>query len=414
MKAKECFRAFFVIGGEAGFAEGLSTRFRIEGFSIMRKKRLASPGPTPVPPESLLAMARPVFHHRTAFFRGLLEGVNDALKYVFRTENPVLTFSSSGTGAMEGAVTNTLCAGDTALVVRGGKFGARWAEICEAYGVNVVPIDVEWGDAVKPEIIAEKLKHEDGIKAVFTTLCETSTAVLTDIEAIGKIVRDTDALLVVDSISGLCADDLRTDDWSVDVAIGGSQKGLMTPPGLAFAALSERATDAMAQSTLPKYYFSFDKALKSLEKSDTPFTPAVPLLVALSNSLKMIQEETLDRVLAGHAGLARAARAGVEGMGLELLSRSPANAVTALRVPEKIDGLRLLQTIREDFGVIVAGGQASLKGKIIRIAHLGYSDDFDLLAALASVEMALKKLGYPVEVGAGVAAAERVLVETEV
>jgi aspartate aminotransferase-like enzyme len=380
----------------------------------MRKKRLVAPGPTPVPPESLLAMARPAFHHRTAFFRGILKGVNDGLKYVFRTENPVVTFSSSGTGAMEGAVTNTLCAGDTAVVVRGGKFGSRWAEICESYGVGVVPIDVEWGDAVKPEVIAERLSQGSGIKAVFTTLCETSTAVLTDIEAVGRIVRDTDALLVVDAISGLCADDLRTDEWYVDVAVGGSQKGLMTPPGLAFVALSDRARDAMARSTLPKYYFSFEKALNSLEKSDTPFTSAVPLLVALSNSLKMLQEETLDRVLARHARLAGAARAGVEGMGLELFSKAPANTVTALRVPEEVDGLKLLKTIREDFGVTVAGGQASLKGKIIRIAHLGYCDDFDLLTALASVEMALSKLGHAVEVGAGVTAAERVLVETEV
>ncbi len=379
----------------------------------MRKKRLVAPGPTPVPPESLLAMARPAFHHRTSVFKEIFREVNEGLKHVFRTDNAVLTFAASGTGAMEGAVANTLCAGDTVLVVRGGKFGARWAEICESYGVKVVPIDVEWGDAVKPEIIAEKLRKNDGIKAVFTTLCETSTAVLTDIEAIGKMVRDTNALLVVDAVSGLCADDLRTDGWCVDVGVAGSQKGLMIPPGLGFVALSERARNAMAGSTLPKYYFSFQKALDSLDKTDTPFTPAVPLLVALSNSLRMLQEETLDRVLARHARLARAARAAVEGMDLELFSRSPANAVTALKVPEGIDGVKLLEVIREDFGVTVAGGQARLKGKIIRIAHLGYCDDFDLLTAVASVEMALKKMGYAVEVGAGVTAAERVLVETE-
>ena len=183
-----------------------------EKASTMKKKRLMAPGPTPVPPESLLAMARPAFHHRTDTFKEMFREVNEGLKYVFQTDNAVLTFAASGTGAMEGAVANTLCAGDTVLVVRGGKFGARWAEICQSYGVNVVPLDPEWGDAVDPQTIADELKKNSGIKAVFTTLCETSTAVLTDIEAVGKIVRDTDALLVVDAISALCADDLQTDE----------------------------------------------------------------------------------------------------------------------------------------------------------------------------------------------------------
>jgi aspartate aminotransferase-like enzyme len=377
----------------------------------MKKERLMAPGPTPVPPESLLAMARPAFHHRTEAFKEIFRDVNEGLKYVFQTTNPVVTFASSGTGAMEGAVANTLCAGDTVLVVRGGKFGARWAEICDSYGVNVVPVDLEWGEAVKPDRIADELERNSAIKAVFTTLCETSTAVLTDVEAIGKAVRDTDALLVVDAISALCADDLRTDEWGVDVAVSASQKGLMTPPGLAFVALGDRAVKAMEESTLPKCYFSFKKALRSLEKTDTPFTPAVPLVAALWNSLKMIKEETLERVLARHARLARAARDGVEAMGLELFSRSPANTVTAITVPEGVDGLKLLGTIRDDLGVTLAGGQEKLKGKIIRVAHLGYCDDFDLLTALASIEMALNRLGHPVEPGAGVAAAERALVE---
>jgi len=377
----------------------------------MKKNRLMAPGPTPVPPESLLAMARPAFHHRTDTFKEIFREVNEGLKYVFQTNNPVVTFASSGTGAMEGAVANTLCAGDTVLVVRGGKFGERWAQICESYGVNVVTVDLEWGEAVDADRIAGELRQNGAIKAVFATLCETSTAVLTDIESIGKVVRDTDALLVVDAISALCADDLRTDAWGVDVAVGASQKGLMTPPGLAFAALSARAREAMQRSTLPKYYFSFEKALRSLEKTDTPFTPAVPLVVALRNSLEMIRAETLERVLARHARLARAARAGVKAMELELFSRSPANTVTAITVPEGVDGARLLGTIRDDLGVILAGGQEKLKGKIIRVAHLGYCDDLDLLTALASVEMALIKLGHPVEPGVGVAAAERVLAE---
>jgi aspartate aminotransferase-like enzyme len=377
----------------------------------MKKKRLMAPGPTPVPPESLLAMAQPAFHHRTATFKELFGEVNEGLKYVFQTTNPVLTFASSGTGAMEGTVANTLCGGDTVLVVRGGKFGERWAEICESYGVNVVPIDVEWGHAVEPDRIADELKKNRDIKAVFATLCETSTAVLTDIAAIGTVVRDTDALLIVDAISALCADDLRTDEWGVDVAVAGSQKGLMTPPGLAFVALSDRARKAMDRSTLPKYYFSFRKALASLEKTDTAFTPAVPLVVALSNSLRMLRDETLEGVLARHARLARAARAGVEAMGLELFSRSPANTVTAITVPAAVDGVKLLGALEKEHGITLAGGQEKLKGKIIRIAHLGYCDDLDLLSALAAVEMAVNKLGHPIELGAGVAAAERVLAE---
>jgi aspartate aminotransferase-like enzyme len=382
---------------------------------FMRKKRLMAPGPTPVPEESLLAMARPAFHHRTSTFMEMFQEVNEGLKYAFQTSNPVLTFASSGTGGMEGAVVNTLCAGDTALVVRGGKFGERWAEICQSYGVKVVPIDVEWGRAVEPDQIAKELKKNAAIKAVFTTLCETSTAVLTDIEGVGKIMRGTDALLVVDAISGLCADDLRTDVWGVDIVVGASQKGLMTPPGLAFVSLSDRARSAMSKSTLPKYYFSFQKALKSLEKTDTAFTPAVPLVVALSKSLAMLKEETLEKVLARHGRLAEAARAGVKGMGLELFSKAPGNTVTALKVPDGVDGSELYKNIMESFGVTLAGGQGMLKGKILRIAHLGYCDDFDLLNALAAIEMALKKMGYKqIEVGAGVVAAERALAESEV
>jgi aspartate aminotransferase-like enzyme len=370
-----------------------------------------APGPTPVPPESLLAMAQPAFHHRTATFKELFDEVNEGLKYVFQTTKPVLTFASSGTGAMEGAVVNTLCAGDTVLVVRGGKFGERWAEICESYGVNVVPIDVQWGDAVDPERVASELKRNRDIKAVFTTLCETSTAVLTDIEAIGAIVRDTNALLVVDAISALCADDLRTDDWGVDATVAASQKGLMTPPGLAFVSLSDRARKAMERSTLPNYYFSFRKALASLDKIDTPFTPAVPLIVALSQSLRLIREETLESIFARHARLARAARASVEAMGLELYSRAPANTVTAITVPTVVDGTKLLRALQEEHGITLAGGQEKLKGKILRIAHLGYCDDLDLLSALAAVEMAVSKLGHSMQLGAGVAAAERVLAE---
>lgn len=375
----------------------------------MRKHRLFTPGPTPVPPESLLAMARPVDHHRLEEVSEAIREVSEDLKHVFKTSNDVLILTSSGTGAMEAAVVNLLSPGDKAIAIRGGKFGERWWEICAAYGVEAIPIDVEWGRAVDPEAVERALKEEGGVKAVFATLCETSTGVLHDIRALAEIVRGTEAVLVVDAISGLGADELPMDEWGVDVVVAGSQKGLMAPPGLAFIALSEKAWKMAESSKLPKYYFDLRRARESKEKGTTPFTPAIALIICLRESLRLIVEEGIDNVIARHARLARAMREAVEAIGLKLFAERPANAVTAVKVPEGIDGVKLVKHLRSAYGVTFAGGQEKLKGKIVRVAHLGWMDGLDVVTAAAALEMGLRDMGYPVEMGRGVAAAVRSL-----
>lgn len=372
----------------------------------MRKYRLMAPGPTPVPEKALLRMADTLIHHRTPQFQAVLKEVNKKLKKVFKTENPVFIFASSGTGAMETSVINLLSKGDTALVIRGGKFGARFGEICEAYGVRTVNYDVVWGEAASADVVRDLLKKNSEIKAVFSTLCETSTGVTNDIEKIAKVVAETPAVLVVDAISGLFADELKTDVWGVDVAIGGSQKGFMLPPGLSFLTLSLKAQKLIEKSNLPKYYFGLLAALKSHAKDDTPWTPAVSLIMGLDTILDMILEKGLDNVLSYHARLAAATRAGVENMGLELFAKAPSNAVTAVKVPEGIDGAAFVKKMRDEQKITVAGGQAELKGKIFRLAHLGYTDEFDTIAALSAASIVLNQLGCDIEFGKGAGKAE--------
>jgi len=377
----------------------------------MKKILLMAPGPTSIPSQVLLAMAKPVIHHRTEEFKGILKEINEGLQYVFQTKNPVLMFSASGTGAMEAAVVNTLSRGDHALVVKGGKFGERWDELCKAYGVNTLTLDVEWGRAVDPSEIESALKKNADIKAVFTTLCETSTCVRNDIEKIGRIVANHKAVLVVDAISGLCADDLRTDDWSVDIAVSGSQKGIMLPPGLSFASIGPKAQALMKSSNLPKYYLSYEKALKSLAKTDTPFTSAVSLIYGLKESIALLKKEGLENVIKRHARLAKATRAAAGALGLELLSKAPTNVATAMVMHAGIDADVIRKKLSADFGITVAGGQDKLKGKVIRVAHLGYCEEADVITALSAIEMTLNRTGHKCEPGAAVAAAEKVFAE---
>ncbi|MEA3328959.1 MAG: alanine--glyoxylate aminotransferase family protein [Candidatus Omnitrophota bacterium] len=380
----------------------------------MKKEYLLTPGPTPVPPQAREVMARSIIHHRTPAYRKVFQEVSGLLQTVFKTRNNILTFTSSGTGAMEASVVNLLSKGDKAVVVRGGKFGERFTEICRAYNVEAVNIDVEWGTAVNPELVSKALEADKEISAVFTTLCETSTGVVNDIKAIGKIVKQHKAVLVVDAISGLCADNLETDKWEVDVVVAASQKGLMTPPGLAFVSISPKAWKKAEKAGLPKYYFDFKKAEKGLQKFDSPFTPAISLMLALRQALELIKIEGVDKVLSRHQRLSRATRTAVKSLGLKLLApESPANTVTAVRVPEEIDGSKLIKLIREKYGVTIAGGQAALKGKIIRIAHLGYINGFDLINGMMALEMALGELGYRFKLGSGLIAAEEILSEPE-
>ncbi|MFQ5863223.1 MAG: pyridoxal-phosphate-dependent aminotransferase family protein [Candidatus Brocadiales bacterium] len=377
---------------------------------MVRKHYLFTPGPTPVPPEVSLAEAAPLIHHRTPEFSRILAQVSEDLKDLFQTtEGEVYTLTSSGTGAMEACVVNLLSKGDTALVVRGGKFGERWAELCEAYGVKTICIDVEYGSAVEPGAVETALKKDKSIKAVFVTQCETSTGVLNDIETIARIVKGYPALLVVDAITAVGVGPFFMDKWQVDVAVTGSQKGLMLPPGLAFAAVRPGAWDAIKRADLPRYYWDLQAMRDALRKDTTPFTPAVSLVVALKVALEMIRKEGLENIWKRHARLAHATREAIKALGLELFAKRPSDILTAVKVPNGIDGVAFTKHLRDKYGVSIAGGQAELKGKIFRVTHVGYMDDFDVITAIAAIEKGLHDSGYPIEAGKGVATAQRLL-----
>ncbi|MBU3912249.1 MAG: alanine--glyoxylate aminotransferase family protein [Candidatus Omnitrophica bacterium] len=376
------------------------------------KNYLLTPGPTPVPLEALEAMARPIIHHRTPQFQEILKEVEENLKYVFQTKNPVLILSSSGTGAMEGVVASLLSPGDKAIVVRGGKFGERWGELCAAYGIEFIPVDVEWGKALDPQAIKKILEKEGSkVKGVYVTLCETSTGVATDIEKIAEITKDYESVLVVDAISALGAVPLKTDEWGIDVVVSGSQKGLMIPPGLAFVSLSEKAWKLAEKSTLPKFYFNLKAYKKSVEKNDTPYTPAVNLVIGLREALKLIKEEGIENLINRHRKNSKAVREAVKALGLELFAPDAySEAVTAVRVPEGVDGGKLVKTMRDKYGVAIAGGQAQLKGKIFRIATMGYITADDLKKGFETLETVLLELGYNFEKGVGIKTLEKNLV----
>ncbi len=379
----------------------------------MIKKNLLTPGPTPVPQEVLLSMTKPTIHHRTPEFRKIFKEVNDNLKYIFKTQNDIFTFTASGTGAMEAAVVNLLSPGDTAVCVGGGKFAQRWSEICKAYAIKTITIDVEWGAAVNPEDIEKALDQNKHIRAVFTTLCETSTGVLTDIKKIAEITGKRDTVLVTDAISALGGEELETDKWGIDVVVGASQKGLMIPPGLAFCSVSPKAWKLVIQSKSPRYYLDFRAAKKALDKGDTAFTPAITLCIGLNKSLKMIKEETLEKAVQRQGRLAAAVRKAMQALGLRIFAKNPANVVTSVCLPQGIDGDLLVKMMRKDYGVTIAGGQAHLKGKIIRIGSMGHMNEFDIITGISCIELVLSKMGYKFELGAGVGAAQRELLKSE-
>lgn len=375
----------------------------------MKKEYLLTPGPTPLPPQVSLAMAKPIIHHRTPQFQEILKEASLGLKWAFQTANDVLIISSSGTGAMEAAVINLVSCGDTALVVQGGKFGERWTEIANAYGICLEIINVEWGKAVSPAEIGKKLKSNPQIKAVFTTLCETSTGVDNDIQAIAAVVKESSAVLVVDAISGLGAVDLKTDAWGVDVVVVGSQKGFMLPPGLGFISLSPRAWKLVEASKSSRYYLDLRKAKKALDKNDTPFTSSITLIIALNEALKIMRQDGLENIFKRHRTMADATRAAMQALGLELFAPTAAsNGVTAVKVPAGIDGEKLVKTMRDTYGVTIAGGQAELKGKIFRIAHMGFITEFDIITGISCLEKVLIQMGHKFALGTGVKAAEEV------
>jgi len=375
----------------------------------MSKKYLMTPGPTPVPEDIRLEMAKPIIHHRTKEYQAIFKDVTEGLRKVFKTSNDVYTFTSSGTGAMEASIVNVLSPGDKIIVVRGGKFGERFGDIAKAYGVEVVPIDIEWGNAPSPDVIKDALKKNPDIKGVYTTLCETSTATVFDIKSIGEVVKATGALFVVDTISGLGADNFENDAWGVDIAVCGSQKGLMIPPGLAFCSVSEKAWKAAENSKLPKFYFSFKKYKKAWLDTDTPFTSAITLVIGLKKALESINQKGVDNVIAEHQSQARAFREACKSIGLKIFSRSPSSAVTAVNTPDGMDADALIKLLKTEFGVTFAGGQEALKGKIFRCAHMGGIDKEHTIESIKALEQALVKLGYKFKTGSGAEAASKLL-----
>jgi aspartate aminotransferase-like enzyme len=375
----------------------------------MAKNYLLTPGPTPVPQDIREEMAKPIIHHRTKEYQAIFKDVTDGLKKIFKTSGDVFTFTSSGTGAMEASIVNVLSPGDKVIVVRGGKFGERFGEIAKAYGVEVIAYDIEWGTAPDPKKIEALLKANPAVKAVYTTLCETSTATQYDIKTIGQIVGRTDALLVVDTVSGLGADDFENDAWGVDIAICGSQKGLMIPPGLAFCTVSQKAWKAVESSKLPKFYFSFKKYKKAMLDTDTPFTSAITLVIGLKKAIEKINQKGIDNVIAEHQRQAKAFREAMKALGLTIFSRSPSSAVSAINSPAGINADDMIKIAKTEFGVTFAGGQEQLKGKIFRAAHMGGIDEEHTVEAVKAVEQALTKLGHKCAIGVGVETARKII-----
>jgi serine---pyruvate transaminase len=371
---------------------------------VPEKRYLMTPGPTPAPPQVLAALSSPVIHHRARDYRELMEALLEGLARIFRTDNDVLLYTSSGTGGMESAIANLCSPGDRVLTVSAGYFGERWSEIARAYGSDVEELRYEWGEAPSPDDLSARLGELGGASAVLLTQSETSTGVVADIEALAASAREAGALVVVDAISSLGAVPLETDAWGVDVAVSGSQKALMTPPGLAMVTVSDAAWRSADQAAAPSYYFAWEPVRKAQESFDATFTPAVSLVLGLNVAVAMILEEGLEAVFDRHVRLGRACREGAKAMGLELFSPDDDRSavVTAINAPDGIDSGELVASVRDRFGVTLAPGQGPLKGRIFRIGHIGYYDIFDITTALAAVELALLEAGADMERGVAV------------
>ena len=379
---------------------------------MIKKYYLLSPGPTPVPEKVLSVAAEPIIHHRTPEFSGIFMETTEALKYVFGTKEDVYILTSSGTGAMEAAVVNLLSTGDKVLTINAGKFGERWGNLCKAYGIAYKEIVVEWGkDYTKAELEAE-LKAMPDCKAVFCQLSETSTGAIFDIQGFGEVVSRTDAILVVDGISGTGATPCPMDDWKVDVMVSGSQKSFMIPPGLAYIAVGPKAWKLVETAKCPRFYFDLKKARKNLADKTTPWTPAISLVIQQKKALDIIKGMGLEMLFAHHRVLGDATRAGVKAMGLELLAERPGNILTAVKTPAGVEGGKIVKTMQGKYMAYIAGAQDPNKGKFFRIAHLGYMGGFDIITALSALEMTLMDLGFKFEAGSGLRAAQAVLKET--
>jgi aspartate aminotransferase-like enzyme len=376
----------------------------------MRTPKLFTPGPTAVPPEILETQARPLIHHRTEEFRETMISATRGLQYILRTENPVVILAASGSGGMEAAVVNLTRPGDTVVVTEVGKFSERWREIAEAYGMKVVSVTCEPGQIVTPAQIEEAFKQHPGATALFATHSETSTGVLLDVKEMARVAHARGALIAVDAITSAGCHDVRTDEWGLDAVVGGSQKGVMIPPGLAYVSLSERALARMREARHAVYYFDLLKAAKLAEKGDTPYTPAITLVLALRRALDMMHEEGLERIIARHDLNARGVRTAVKAMGLALVAAVPSNATTAVWTPGDSSG-KITKHMEKRYGVKIAGGQGSLKGKIVRIGHLGAYFEEDMYTVVSAFEATLNDLELASTFGKGVEALRGVYAE---
>jgi aspartate aminotransferase-like enzyme len=371
---------------------------------MAEKRYLFTPGPTPVPPEVLAALAEPMIHHRARDYRDIYERCLTRLREVYRTQNDVLMFTTSGTGAFESAVANLTTPGDRQLVLSAGNFGERWAGMVKAFGADLVHVQLDWGETPEPEDLRTALAAAGDVGVVYLTHSETSTGVVCDIQALAAVAKEAGALVVVDAVSSLGAVPLETDGWELDVVVSGSQKALMCPPGLAFVSVSPAALEAAARSTAPRYVLDWERTRKAQAKLDAPFTPAISIVRALDVALGLLLDEGLEGAFDRHARLGRACREGAKAMGLELFSPDEERSavVTAIRAPEGVDSTEVVSALRDRFGITIANGQGELKGKIFRIGHIGWFDVFDITTALAAVELALADAGAEIERGVAV------------
>jgi serine---pyruvate transaminase len=371
---------------------------------MAEKRYLLTPGPTPVPPEVLAELAKPVIHHRERDYRWVYERCLARLRQVYRTENDVLMFTTSGTGAFESAVANLTSPGDRQLVLSAGNFGERWAGMVKAFGADLVHVRLEWGETPEPEDLRSALADAGDVRVVYLTHSETSTGVVCDVQALTTTAKEAGALVVVDAVSSLGAVPLETDTWGIDVVVSGSQKALMCPPGVAFVSVSPAALDAATRSTAHRYVMDWERTRKAQAKLDAPFTPAISIVRALDVALGLLLDEGLEGAFDRHARLGRACREGAKAMGLELFSPDEERSavVTAIRAPDGVDATEVVEQLRDRFGITIANGQGDLKGKIFRIGHIGWFDVFDITTALAAVELVLADAGAEIERGVAV------------
>lgn len=375
---------------------------------MIRKPRLFTPGPTPLLPEAQAALAAPAVHHRTKTFQAVLDRVRDTLRYFFGTTNEVIFFASSGTGAMEASIANFFSPGDRVLIGTAGKFGERWVELAKAYGLQMEKVESPYGKAISINQVKATLQQHKDFRGVFFQATESSTGVRHDTEGIARLAREIqpDALVVVDAITGLGTTHLDIDEWQLDVVIGGSQKALMVPPGLSFLSVSERAWERTKTARLPRYYFDLQKERAAAQKHDTAFTPATSLLVGLAEALDRIHKLGRENLIHNAQVLADCTRRAVEAMGMSVFAETPSDALTAVWAPAGVNSSYIEKQMKEEFGAVVANGQGSMKGKIFRIAHLGYYDFTDMVGVIAALEMVLASLGQDAKLGEGVRAAE--------